>query len=73
MTETDMDAQVDPEALRKFSGKVSGSVTGGLNCALTLVGDQLGLYKALAEADPSNSEQLAGKTNLSERWVREWL
>lgn len=68
-----MNAQVDPEALRKFSGKVSGSITGGLNCALTLVGDQLGLYKALAEAGPSSSEQLAGRTSLSERWVREWL
>ena len=66
-------SEINPDELRRFSGKVSGSVTGGLNCALTLVGDQLGLYRALAEAGPMDSEALAAKTNLSERWVREWL
>lgn len=65
--------QVNPEALRSFAGKVSGSVTGGLNCALTLVGDQLGLYKALATSGPCTSQTLADVTSLSERWVREWL
>lgn len=63
---------VDPDALRKFSGKVSGSITGGLNCALTLLGDQLGLYRALAEG-ATDSHGLADRLNLSERWVREWL
>ena len=65
--------QINPQALRAFTGKVSGSVTGGLNCALTLVGDQLGLYKALAKTGPCTSQTLADATNLSERWVREWL
>ena len=65
--------QINPDALRAFTGKVSGSVTGGLNCALTLIGDQLGLYRALAESGPLDSEGLADKTRLSERWVREWL
>lgn len=65
--------ETDPDALRAFVGKVSGSVTGGLNCALTLIGDQLGIYRALAEIGPADSHQLAEKTNLSERWVREWL
>lgn len=63
----------DPDALRKFAGQVSASVTGGLNCALTMVGDQLGLYKALAATGPTSSELLAAETRLSERWVREWL
>tara|TARA_R110002072_G_scaffold1780_5_gene14672 strand:- start:18805 stop:19887 length:1083 start_codon:yes stop_codon:yes gene_type:complete len=65
--------QINPNALRAFTGKVSGSVTGGLNCALTLVGDQLGLYQALAKVGPCNSQELADATSLSERWVREWL
>lgn len=68
-----MSAQFDRDALLAFSRQVSGSITGGLNCALTLVGDQLGLYKALAEIGPATSGELADKTNLSERWVREWL
>jgi 2-polyprenyl-3-methyl-5-hydroxy-6-metoxy-1,4-benzoquinol methylase len=58
---------------RDFAGQVSQSITGGLNCALTLLGDQLGLYKTLAESGAMNSTQLAEKSHLSERWVREWL
>lgn len=67
------DAQLDRDALLAFSRQVSGSITGGLNCALTMLGDQLGLYKALAEIGPTDSQGLADKTQLSERWVREWL
>ncbi|KAA8498574.1 hypothetical protein FVE85_6159 [Porphyridium purpureum] len=66
-------ATADPEKLMAFAGRVSGSAVGAMNCALTLVGDQLGLYKALASSGPVNSVALAAKTNLSERWVREWL
>lgn len=58
---------------RDFAAKVSQSVTGGLNCALTLLGDQLGLYKSLAASGAINSAQLADQTHLHERWVREWL
>lgn len=63
----------DIDALRAFSGQVSASIAGGLNCALTLLGDQLGLYRALAEGGPLRSQQLADSTHLAERWVREWL
>ncbi len=63
----------NPEALQAFAGQVSQSIVGGLNCALTLLGDQLGLYKALAELNRATSTDLADKTRLSERWVREWL
>ncbi len=63
----------DREALQKFSTNVSRSVLGGLNCALTFVGDHLGLYKALANIGPTSSTGLADETRLSERWVREWL
>jgi len=63
----------DPKALQAFAGKVSGSVTAGMNVALTFVGEQLGLYKGLAAIGPATSQQLADKTQLSERWVREWL
>lgn len=66
-------ARPDRESLLAFARQVSTSVTGAMNCALTLVGEQLGLYKALAELGPADSHALAGKSNLSERWVREWL
>ncbi len=60
-------------SVRDFAGQVSQSITGGLNVALTHLGHQLGLYRALAASGPSSSQGLADKTNLSERWVREWL
>lgn len=68
-----MAANPDRDALVAFTRKVSGSITGGMNCALTLVGGQLGLYQALAEIGPADSQALADKTHLAERWVREWL
>ena len=37
------------------------------------LGDQLGLYAALAEGGPATSEALARRTGTSERYVREWL
>jgi 2-polyprenyl-3-methyl-5-hydroxy-6-metoxy-1,4-benzoquinol methylase len=46
---------------------------GALTCALGYLGDKLGLYAALADAGPADSTELAEKTGLHERWVREWL
>jgi Rv2258c-like winged HTH domain len=39
----------------------------------TALGDRLGLYSAMAGAGPLTSVQLAGRTGLNERYVREWL
>ena len=41
--------------------------------ALVVLGDGLGIYTALAESGPVTSEELAEKTNLNERQLREWL
>src|SRR5690606_5428169 len=40
---------------------------------LVLLGDQLGLYKVLAEGGPMTPEALAAATGTKERYVREWL
>ena len=37
------------------------------------LGDRLGLYRALAGAGPVTPAELAGRTGLHERWLREWL
>jgi 2-polyprenyl-3-methyl-5-hydroxy-6-metoxy-1,4-benzoquinol methylase len=44
-----------------------------MNAALVLVGEKLGLYKAMAGAGPMTAGELARKTNTDERYVREWL
>ncbi len=50
--------------------KLEGAFTAGM----IHLGDRLGLYRALADADgPMTSDELATATDLHERWVREWL
>jgi SAM-dependent methyltransferase len=44
-----------------------------MNAALILVGDKLGLYKAMAGSGPLTSSEIATKTGTHERYVREWL
>jgi SAM-dependent methyltransferase len=48
-------------------------VGAAMNASLLLVGDRLGLYKALAQDGPMTSTELARKTDTAERYVREWL
>jgi SAM-dependent methyltransferase len=64
---------IDPAKLEAFLGKVVTDLGAGLSCALALLGDRLGLYRAMAGAGPLTSSQLAERTGLSERYVREWL
>src|SRR5581483_11438086 len=44
-----------------------------ISSALVVIGDKLGLYKALAAAGPLTSAELAARTGTVERYVREWL
>jgi len=64
---------IDMQRLETLLGKVVGDLGGALNAALTVIGDQLGLYKALAASDGLTSEALAEKTGTQPRYVREWL
>src|ERR1700734_3463422 len=50
-----------------------GELGAAMNGALILIGEKLGLYKAMAGAGPITSAELAKKTNTDERYVREWL
>src|SRR5204863_5703078 len=44
-----------------------------INTSLVLIGDRLGLYKAMAGVGPMTSQEVAAKTGTTERYVREWL
>jgi SAM-dependent methyltransferase len=65
--------QIDQAKLEKFMGQALGELGGAMNAALVIVGDRLGLYKAMAGAGPVTSAELARKTGTMERYVREWL
>jgi SAM-dependent methyltransferase len=64
---------VDSNKLHEFVMKAVGEMGAAMNAALILVGDKLGLYKAMAGSGPMTSAELAAKTKTDERCVREWL
>lgn len=68
-----MSARLDPERLRDFARRLFGHLNGAVTSALVYLGDELGLYRALAEGGPATSAELAARCKLDERWVREWL
>jgi SAM-dependent methyltransferase len=64
---------VDEAKLQKFMEKMVGDLGAAMGAALVIVGDKLGLYKAMAGAGAISSADLATKTATDERYVREWL
>lgn len=65
--------QVNPDKLNAFMGQVVGELGAAMNAALVLIGEKLGLYKAMAGAGPMTADELAAKTQTDARYVREWL
>ena len=64
---------LDEAKLHDFVMKAVGEMGAAMNAALIVIGDKLGLYKAMAGAGPMTSAELAAKTGTTERYVREWL
>ena len=64
---------LDETRIEAFAGKVATEVGAALNAALVTVGDQLGLYRAMGDAQPVSARELAASTDTHERYVREWL
>lgn len=59
--------------LRAYIKRVFDNLSGLVVSGMIYLGHQLGLYRALQDAGSVTSDELARKTNLHERWVREWL
>ena len=57
---------MDENALMNFVGKAVADVGAAVNGALVVVGDRLGLYRAMAGAGPLTSAELAARTGTSE-------
>ncbi len=60
------------QAIEEFAHKALGDVAGALTASLVVIGDKLGLYKALTKGAATPAE-LATRTGTTERYVREWL
>ena len=63
---------VNEERLNAFLGKAIGDLGGAISAVLMLLGDELGLYRALAK-ESATPRELAERTGTHERYVREWL
>jgi 2-polyprenyl-3-methyl-5-hydroxy-6-metoxy-1,4-benzoquinol methylase len=64
---------VDDKKLKAFIARAVNDIGAGMSAALVVMGDKLGLYKAMAGAGPLTPGELAGRTGTFERYVREWL
>ena len=64
---------VDGDKLMGFVFRAVDEVGATLNTALVVMGDRLGLYRALAGVGPLTPAELAERTGTAERYVREWL
>jgi ubiquinone/menaquinone biosynthesis C-methylase UbiE len=72
MTNASASTAIDESRLNAFLGSAVGDLGAALSATLMLVGDRLGLYKALAQGAATPAE-LARRTGTHERYVREWL
>jgi 2-polyprenyl-3-methyl-5-hydroxy-6-metoxy-1,4-benzoquinol methylase len=64
---------IDGAKLEAFVFRAVDEVGATLNAALVVMGDKLGLYRAMAGAGPLTPAELAKRTSTAERYVREWL
>src|SRR5213592_2971568 len=68
-----MTDEIDPQKLKLYAKCVFGALGGAMTAAMICLGDELGLYQALADGEALTSGELAARTGCAERWVREWL
>ncbi|AYG08833.1 class I SAM-dependent methyltransferase [Pseudomonas fluorescens] len=65
--------EVDKTKVQQFSARIMEDYGNTLRGAMLYIGDQLGLFKALADGEAVTLEQLAQKTGYNARYLREWL
>jgi SAM-dependent methyltransferase len=66
-------AAIDEAKLEAFMGKAVGDMGAIISAPLMVIGEKLGLYRAMAGAGPLTSQELAERSGAAERYVREWL
>ena len=64
---------MNQKKVEELAFRAVGDAAGAFTVALGYIGDRLGLFKAMAGAGPMRSPNLAARTQLNERYVREWL
>ena len=65
--------EIDQARLESFMGQAVTDMGAIISAPLMLIGEKLGLYKAMAHAGPLTSQEVADRSGAAERYVREWL
>jgi 2-polyprenyl-3-methyl-5-hydroxy-6-metoxy-1,4-benzoquinol methylase len=65
--------QINHERLNTFLGKMVGDLGAVATGALVVLGDRLGLFKAMQTGGRQTAAELAARSKTNERYVREWL
>ena len=64
---------IDEAKLEAFMGQAVTDMGAIISAPLMVIGEKLGLYKAMAHAGPLSSQEVADRAGVAERSVREWL
>ena len=64
---------IDEQKLEQFMGRFVQDLGAAATAPLVVIGDKLGLYKAMADGAGVTPGELAERTGCRERYVREWL
>jgi SAM-dependent methyltransferase len=64
---------IDEGKLEAFMGQMVTDMGANISAPLMLIGEKLGLYRAMAHAGPLTAAEVAERAGAAERSVREWL
>jgi hypothetical protein len=71
--ETRAERLIDEARVEQIAETAFGYLSGAIFAGMIYLGDELGIYRALRDMGPLTSEEVAERTGLNERWLREWL
>jgi hypothetical protein len=64
---------IDETVLNEFMARFVGDLGAAISAALVVIGDRLGLYRAMGDGEPVSADELAARTGTDPRYIREWL
>lgn len=64
---------IDEAKLEAFMGQAVVDMGAAISAPMAIIGDKLGLYRAMAGAGALSSQEVADRAGAAERYVREWL
>jgi ubiquinone/menaquinone biosynthesis C-methylase UbiE len=73
MTSEYTQSRFDKSKAETFAGKILTALNNGALCLMVSVGHRTGLFDVMSQSPPASSQEIATRSGLNERYVREWL